>query len=61
MTIFYNLNEDGTVYLSTPFARVAKNLSLTLQTEEEIVLASDGRRYLKSMAPIEEDISDTEA
>lgn len=53
MITFYNLKEDGTIFLSTPFKRVAEKLSLKLKTTEKIVIDTDGRRYLKSQIPTE--------
>ena len=54
MTItYYELLEDNTIGMSTPFADVAASLGLTLTTEKEIVYAWNGKRYFKGEEPIQ--------
>ena len=51
MITYYELLEDGTIGLSTPFEDVAKSLGLTLTTEREIVNAWNNKRYFKGDEP----------
>ena len=51
MTTYYELLEDKTIGMSTPFADVAASLGLTLTTDKEIVYAWDGKRYFKGEEP----------
>lgn len=51
MITYYELLEDGTIGLSTPFEDVAQSLNLKLSTEKEIIYAWDGKKYFKGEEP----------
>lgn len=51
MKEYYQLLEDGTIGMSTPFEDIAKDLGLNLVTENEIVYAWNGKRYFKGEEP----------
>jgi len=51
MTEYYQLLEDGTIGMSTPFEDVAKDLGLELTTDREIVYGWNGKRYFKGEEP----------
>lgn len=50
---YYEVLADESIGRSTPFKEVAEKAGLTLTTNEEIVFASDGKRYLASEVPPE--------
>lgn len=49
--VYYEILEDGTIGRSTPNKKIAEQLGLTLQTDEEIVYGYDGKRYFKGQEP----------
>lgn len=51
MTIYYEILSDGTIGRSTPNSKVAAELELTLQTDQEIVYGHDGKRYFNGNEP----------
>lgn len=66
MKEYYQLLEDGTIGMSTPFEDIAKDLGLDLVTENEIVYAWNGKRYFKGEeperpAPTKEEIDEQKA
>lgn len=66
MTIWYEELEDGAIGMNTPFEDVAKELGLIKHTEEEVVLAWNGKYYFKGNeperpAPTEKEIDEQKA
>lgn len=49
--MYYEILPDGTIGRSTQDAIVAQSLGLTLQTEQKIVYAHDGKRYFLGQEP----------
>ena len=50
--MFYEILPDNTIGRTTSDAKIATDLGLTLQTEQEIVYAYNGKRYFKGQEPI---------
>lgn len=49
--MFYELLSDGTIGRSTNNSKIAQQLGLVLETENEIIYGCDGKYYFKGTEP----------